>query len=246
MSTLHYNIALVSESKHLSFSALAPVAAALTKQSIRDFAPMWKRSATVTAFPSQSSVPVGYWKMIIQDDIGAPGAAGYHTDDTHQPYALIEFDSGWSVTCSHELLEMLADPWGNHLYPGIMNNKRVQILEEMCDPCEAFTYTIDGVTVSDFVVPEFFSEASRMSHTYSFLGKLTAPYQVADGGYISWIDPTNNHWYQLTNFGKVKISDLGPNAELIAGHKSLREAVDAKSAVLHATLGKSNLSIRVL
>jgi hypothetical protein len=239
---LSYNVALLSESNSLPFSDLAPVAAALSKQMIRDFEPMWRRTATVTAFQAPSAVPVGYYQIIVKDNIDAPGAAGYHSDANNQPYAWIQYDSSWSVTCSHELLEMIADPWGNRLYPGIMQGKRVQILEEMCDPCEAFTYTIDGVSVSDFVCPEFFSAVPRASKTYSFLGSLTAPYQVANGGYISWIDPTTNHWFQETNFGGVQISDLGPAAELTNGFKTLREAVDFYSATHHPKMGKVKLN----
>lgn len=238
---LSYHVALVSESKHLSFDKLAPVAAALSKQMIRDFEPMWRRTAVVTAFQAPSAVPVGYYQMIIKDDIDAPGAAGYHSDENNQPYSWIQYDSSWSVTCSHELLEMIADPWGNRLYPGVIQGKRVQILEEMCDPCEAFTYVIDGVTVSDFVTPEFFSAAPRKDHHYSFLGNLTSPYEVADGGYISWIDPSDNHWYQLTNFGGVQVSDLGPAAELTKGFKTLREAIDHYSATHHPAQGKVKL-----
>jgi hypothetical protein len=238
---LSYHVALVSESKQLPFAQLAPVAAALSKQMIRDFGPMWRRSATVTAFPDQKSIPVGYYKMIVKDDIGQPGAAGFHTDDTHQPYALIQYDSGWAVTCSHELIEMIADPWGNRLYPGTINGKRVSILQELCDPCEAFTYTVDGITLSDFLTPEWYSPVGVTGKHYSFLGRLTAPHQVADGGYLSWLDTSDNHWYQLTNFGSVQISDLGVNGKLTAGFRSLREAVDFHSAMHHPALGKKKL-----
>jgi hypothetical protein len=238
---LSYHVALVSESTSLPFVQLAPVAAALSKQMVRDFGPMWRRTATVTAFPTQASVPVGYYKIIVQDDIGQPGAAGFHTDDTHQPYALIQYDSSWSVTCSHELIEMIADPWGNRLYPGTINGKRVNILQELCDPCEEFTYPVDGVLVSDFLTPEWYSPAGVVGKQYSFMGKLTAPHQVADGGYLSWLDPSDNHWYQLTDFGTVQISDLGLNSEVIAGFGSLREAIDFHSATHHWSLGKKKL-----
>lgn len=239
---LSYNVALISESASLPFSELAPVAAALSTQMIRDFEPMWKRTATVTAYPAPSAVPVGHYPITVQDNIDQPGAAGYHTDANGQPYALIQYDSSWSVTVSHELLEMICDPWGNRMYPGVMQGKRVQILEEMCDPCEAFTYTIDGVSVSDFVVPEFFSAAPRASKTYSFLGNLSAPYEVANGGYISWIDPTTNHWMQETNFGSIQIVDLGPATALRQGFKTNREMIDHYSATHHPAMGKVKLN----
>lgn len=232
-----YHVGLISTSKKISADQLSLVAAALSKQMLRDVSPLWNFNATVSAFPS-GKVPVGYYKMTVADNIHEPGAAGYHTDDTHQPYSLIQYDTDWSVTCSHELIEMIGDPWGNRLYPGVINNKRVQVLQELCDPCEAFSYAIDGVSVSDFLLPAYYDAAVVSGKHYSFLNKLTKPYVVADGGYISWLDPSNNHWYQETNFGQIVVSDLGLNSELIKGFKSLREAVDAHSLKNHTTLGK--------
>jgi hypothetical protein len=199
---------------------------------MRDFGPMWNRQASIHAFDVRS-VPVGYYKIFVRDNINEPGAAGYHTDDTHQPYALVQYDAEWTVTVSHELIEMIADPWGNRLYPGTINGKRVQILQELCDPCEAFTYTVNGIEVSDFLTPHWYDPTMTPGKQYSFLGKLPGPHTVADGGYLSWLDPSDDHWYQETNFGKVEIADLGPNDKLIAGHKNLREAIDHHSRQNH-------------
>src|SRR5918911_1737379 len=74
--------------------------------------------ATVAAFPTLEDVPVGYWPMIVRDDIGQPGAAGIHLDKDGQPFALITMSDSWSLTASHEMLEMLADPFGNRVIPG--------------------------------------------------------------------------------------------------------------------------------
>src|SRR6266851_6398306 len=70
-------------------------------------------------------------------------------------------DSGeYSSTLSHELLEMIADP-GVNLYAigkfrdGGRKKSGLYGLE-VCDPVEANYYKIDGVTVSDFVRPEWF------------------------------------------------------------------------------------------
>ncbi len=227
---LHFHTALVSESKHLPLANLLPVAAALSKQIVRDFSPMWRRTATVNAFASRAQVPVGTWPLIVQDNIGDPSALGYHTDDNGQPYSLIKFDPDWSITASHEMLEMLADPYGNRLYPGTINGKKVMILQELCDP-------IDGVPMSDFLTPEWYDGGgANPSKHYSFLHKLTAPHQVAADGYVSWLDPTNNHWYQETNFGSLVISDLGVNGDLVG--KSLREKVDHHGRINHPLLGK--------
>ena len=56
------------------------VAAALDKQATRDFAPIWEVNSSIHAFASLEDVPLGYWPMIIQGDIGFQGAAGIRLD----------------------------------------------------------------------------------------------------------------------------------------------------------------------
>src|ERR671925_814761 len=113
---LTINLALVSEIEDHDPSDVARVAAALQRQASRDFAPVWNVSATLDAFPSLEDVPLGYWPMIVVPDV--KGAAGIHLDKDGQPFALIEMSDSWSLTASHEMLEMLADPFGNRLVPG--------------------------------------------------------------------------------------------------------------------------------
>jgi len=60
-------------------------------------------------------VPAGYWPIIIKDNIHEQGAAGYHTDKYKQPFALVQFDEGWALTSSHEMCEMLVDPFGSRM-----------------------------------------------------------------------------------------------------------------------------------
>src|SRR5438094_180299 len=137
---LTHNIALLSQTSKVSLSDLLPVAAALQKQLSRDFAPIWKRSGTVSAFADLKQVPMGFWPVIIRDDIGEPGAAGYHADKHHQPYSLVDYGENWPVTASHEVLEMDADPYGNRLRAGNHGALgRVLYLLEVADPPEAYT-----------------------------------------------------------------------------------------------------------
>jgi hypothetical protein len=73
-------LALVSETARVSGSELARVAAALNKQATRDITQLWGVQASVDAFSDLEDVPLGYWPMIVRDDIGFPGAAGIHLD----------------------------------------------------------------------------------------------------------------------------------------------------------------------
>ena len=78
------------------------------------------------AFDRLEDVPIGYLPMIVRDDIGFEGAAGIHLDDNGQPFALIQFSDSWSLTASHEMLEMLVDPLGNRLVAGAVGPTRTR------------------------------------------------------------------------------------------------------------------------
>src|SRR6266542_3806602 len=102
------HVALVPYDVDVPIPEVLRVASALQKQVTRDFAPVWNVRATVDGFGSLEAVPLGYWPVIIVSDV--KDAAGYHTDKNGQPFALVEAGSSWSLTASHETLEMLADP----------------------------------------------------------------------------------------------------------------------------------------
>src|SRR5262245_8723229 len=158
-------IALVSETRRVKNRDLMRVCAALQKQIARDFEPIWKVPATVDSFEKLEDVPIGYWPIIVRDDIGYPGAAGIHLDQDGQPFSLVQFEPQWALTASHEVLEMLADPFGSRVIAGdsIKSGQgRVEYLVEVCDPSEAaeFGYTVNGVLLSDFYTPAYFDPVS--------------------------------------------------------------------------------------
>jgi hypothetical protein len=237
---LSINLALVSEVEGHDPSDVAGVAAALQRQAARDFAPVWDVRATVDAFPALDDVPIGYWPMIIRDDIGFEGAAGIHLDKDGQPFALITFGDSWSLTASHEMLEMLGDPFGNRLVPGRSPKRgqgRVEFLVEVCDPSEAaeFGYTVNDYLVSDFYTPRFFDPVRNQATRYSFTGAITRPRTILRGGYISWHDPVSDHWWQQIWFGQRKeYRDLGV---FEASVQSLRAEIDKRTPHPQLTKG---------
>jgi hypothetical protein len=238
MPTLTQHLALVSESKKIKSADLLKVAAALQKQATRDLAPIWEAAATVSAFEKLEDVPIGYWPMIVMDNIGVNGAAGIHLDKDNQPYALItastEIDQ-WSVTAAHEMCEMLVDPYGNRVIAGDSpkdGQGRVSFLVEVCDPSEAaeFAYTVNGVLVSDFYTPSYFDPIAAPGVRYSFTGALTEPRQVRRGGYLSWEDAVTTHWWQeiwRAGADEPSFRDIGP-LDPKAG--SLRAQIDRLTA----------------
>lgn len=235
MSILLHQVALVPDNNvagQLTQSDVSRVAAALQKQATRDFAPIWEVNATVDAFTSLDDVPAGYWPIIVGQE--GQGGGGVHLDQNHQPYALVDLTPDWTVTASHECMEMLADPFGNRLVAGDSPDParpgRVQFLVEVCDPCEAPTlgYTVNGVRVSDFYTPRYFDPSiptgSPVTGRYDFRGHITAPRQVLHGGYLSWSE-ASGEWFQETFFEStpkfVSIGRLDPSAS------SLRVWIDS-------------------
>jgi hypothetical protein len=233
LSAIPIHVALVDDSHTILPADLQEVAGALNEQVLADFTPAWHVRATVGVYDHP---PAGTWAIRLRTNIGEPGALGYHSDSNRQPYSLVDVDDGnWTVTTSHELLEMIADPWGLRMHTakrplGVdVGSYRVRYLLEVCDPCEAFTYEVGGVLVSDFLLPDWYRTSPRATDRYSFTGALKAPREVADGGYVSWQDPTDKRWFQVFNQGgELSLSDLGT---FDADYALLREWTDMRANV---------------
>ena len=227
-------IALVSETDNVSVSDVCIASAALQKQVMRDFAPVWEQNGTVDPFVKLEDVPLGYWPIMIRDDIGFAGAAGIHLDEDGQPFGLVQFSKSWQLTASHEILEMLGDPFGNRVIAGQSikpGQNRVDYLVEVCDPSEAaqFGYNVNNIRVSDFYTPHFFDPVKASGVRYSFTSAITKPRDVLKGGYLSWHDPVSNHWWQQVFFGaKKQFRDLG----IITGSAvNIRSEIDRRTEV---------------
>jgi len=233
--TLLRHVALVSESAQIKASDLTQVSAALQKQATRDLVQFWNIKPTVDAFPRLEDVPLGYWPIIVMDDIEQPGAAGVHLDKNGQPFALVTASAQrdvWSLTASHEMIEMLVDPFGNRLVAGDSpkpDQGRVQFLVEACDPSEAaqFAYTVNGILVSDFYSIRFFDPVAAPGVRYSFTGAITEPRQVLRGGYLSWLDIASDIWWQEVWFDdNPTFRSLG---QLSASNGSFRSQIDRRT-----------------
>lgn len=223
------HLALVDHSKTLHAADISQAAAALQKQATRDLGPIWGIKATIDAFPDIKNVPVGYWPIIITEKIDDPSAAGYHDDKHHQPYAFVQLEKGWQLTCSHEMCEMLVDPFGNRMIASnsIKNGQgRVKYLVEVCDPSEdaSFGYSVNGILLSDFYTPHYFDPVVSAATRYSFTGALKKPREIKKGGYLSWYDPQTKKWWQATRFGASMA--IGELKGMRDSGSSLRSQVD--------------------
>jgi len=227
------HVALVDMSGKVSSTELAKVAGALNEQVQADVAPAWKLAATVGAYPES---PAGTWRIELHETIPERGAAGIHLDEHGQPYSLIALADGeWTVSTSHELIEMLVDPFARRLHTAKLLDgwsgpeapTRVRYLLEPCDPCERVTYEVGGVPVSDFVLPKFYrSSGTESGEGYSHLGSVSKPLEVLDGGYISFFS-ASKLYQRFVEAGHTKDVAIEPEATGPEGSQlSLREIAD--------------------
>jgi hypothetical protein len=205
------SISVINSSTVLQDSDITPVVDALQQQVSNDFYPTWGINAELNFIPSGKTPPPGTWWLTILDDSDQAGALGYHdlTPDglpIGKVFAATDLKIGtsWSVTTSHELLEMLADPNINLTVLVQTNSQTAGTLYayEVCDACEddSLGYNIGNVLVSDFVLPSWFeSFRSPNSTQFDKQNLITQPLQLLKGGYIGAFDiSSGSGWYQVT------------------------------------------------
>jgi len=185
---------------------------AINRQVAGDFAPYWSLGATLRlegrsqASPSKESLTdmrgdavLYLWNKADVDD-----AVGYH-ELNHRgiPYGFVfteiskALGEHWSVTLSHEALELVADPEVNLLVMGPHPKepgRDVFHWYEMCDAVQDESYDIDGVEVSNFVLPLYFTGGDEAGGRNDFLGtphrgRTLRSFGVNPGGYVGFYDP---------------------------------------------------------
>jgi len=191
-------IAILNQSTLVSNADAATMTEAVATQVRLDAAPMWDRApAAVVFYTDASAVPAAAHGIAIVDTIQdqPQGVLGFHTEDQGGKLwgvvaAKPELDNGaqvitgdWSISSvlSHEVLEMFVDPncnlWAN-------DGRGSAYSFEVCDPVEAPTYTVSGVSVSNFVTPAWFDPLAPASAQFDKLGRLTAAFSILKGGYL--------------------------------------------------------------
>lgn len=193
-------IAITNASTVLTDDQVGAIIPALQHQVSFDFKAYWDLDATLEFVPSSEQLIEGWWQIVVVDNPDQAGALGYHEMTPGgcplgKVFAKLDLDYGyhWTVTMSHELLEMLGDPWIDY---AVQASDGSFYALEVSDPVEADSlgYEIDGVLVSDFVTPSWFEDT--MADRLDFKQHLSKPLQIAPEGYISVF--VNGSWSQLT------------------------------------------------
>jgi hypothetical protein len=191
-------IAVLNQSTHISDPDAATMTEAVATQVRLDTAPLWHRApAEVVFFTDPAAIPATARGIAIVDTIQdqPQGVLGFHTEDQGGKLwgvvaAKPALDNGgqvttgdWSVSSlvSHEVLEMFVDPNCN-LWAKDGEGSAYSF--EVCDPVEAPTYTVRGVSVCNFVTPSWFDPLAAATAQFDKLGQLKAAFSILKGGYI--------------------------------------------------------------
>jgi hypothetical protein len=142
--------------------------------------------------PAEVYVPSNAWLMTVTDQPDCWGCYGFHDFNKRirpAPYAEVGTDGNWTITFTHELFEMVADPLINRFHA--VGQRKYLI--EAADPVEddSFAYTINwplgnSVLISDFPTPNWYRPGS--APPYDFKGYVSKPLELLCGGYVSWLE----------------------------------------------------------
>ena len=197
---------------------------AINRQIAEDFEPYWSFGAQLRLEGNSSSKPSaqspvdmrGDAILYLWDKTNLKGADGYHFNNNKGiPYGFVfvelsgKLQEDWSVTLSHEALELIGDAQINLLVQGPHPNgsgKTVFHSYEMCDAVQDEWYEIDGVKVSNFVLPLYFTETDEAGGRNDFLGrehsgKKLKSFGVNPGGYISYFNPATGKFGDFSRKG---------------------------------------------
>src|SRR3954462_12138665 len=107
-------VAIVDETGQIDPAALTAYAGAQGAQVSGEFADAWPHAARANVIAAQPGPH--QWAVRIRRRLDEPGALGYHTDENGVPVSYVMLTQDWTVTASHEVLEMLADPSGSYTH----------------------------------------------------------------------------------------------------------------------------------
>ncbi len=221
----------------ISDDELQKVIRSINRQIKEDFEPYWgfggqlRLEGRSGKQPSSDS-PVdmrGDAIIYVWDTLDVATAVGEHKKYySGIPYGFVftkickDLNENWSVTLSHEALELIGDPqlnlfaMGPHPHPA-ENKRPVFHCFEMCDAVQAEEYEIDDIEVSNFVLPLYFTydtekNADELGSRNDFLGtkndltgQTVTSFGVNPGGYVVIWDPEQKIWYTHTADEKAEI-----------------------------------------
>ncbi len=183
---------------------LNALANALNIQLSQHYAPAYGLPGPPATVIAATTLTKGMWPVWFFDTADVAGALAYHDLANGAPecrvFAKTTIANGSTVSCdtSHEVLETVFDQWC--AYATQLADGRF-ISNENCDSVEEATYKINGIEVSNFVLPKYFDpQAKSADGPFDYLGLLKKPAPaMLPGGYNSVFK--SGRWSQI--YGSV-------------------------------------------
>lgn len=210
-------ISVINRSHVLTDKEVQRAVRAINRQFSEDFEPHWQFGATLRldsaedrpqAHEDKPPLPRlpgrrGDAVIYLMDKATVADAEGYHDRNGGDvPFGFVFLDvcraggDEWTVALSHEAIELVGDPLNNLLVQGPHPDDHRHLvfhMFELCDAVQGETYELDGVIVSNFVLPGYFARGSVPGARNDFLGRPTRgdvllPFAIAPGGYLCFYD----------------------------------------------------------
>jgi len=188
-------LAVINASSLVTKEEVLAAIASVQVQVHRDFAPYWRVEADIALLEDGERPPANAWWLVILDNSDVGAALGYH-DLTSQrlPIGKVFVQSArmagqdWTVSMSHEVLEMLSDPYCYLTVTGPTPSGPDLYAYENCDACQAeqSEYKIGDRLVSNFCLPAWFNPwQANTAGPFDFLNKINQPFGLLPGGYAT-------------------------------------------------------------
>ena len=188
------------------------VAAAMQRQIREQFGLTYPKgygvSALVRAATEDTPAQEWEWPIGLFSHPDEPGDLGYHGKFFAKVFPLLSPETPWSSIASHEALELIRNFACNAIVQNYLGDF---MADEPCDAVERDLYQIDGIWLSNFVLPAWYEEP-KPNARYDWLGLCKQPLEVRDGGYSQTWDQDRG-WTmatkgELSSYRKA-ILDLG-------------------------------------
>ncbi|MDI9878918.1 hypothetical protein [Flectobacillus longus] len=213
-------VAIVATTKRISFNEVQKATKAIDFQIKNHVSKYWDKQiyfglqASIVCYESIQQVPYGSWLVTIDEQIDTD-SYGYHyvteQNETYAPkgtpYARIRYDRIWSLILSHEVTELLINPYLQNFRYADIGGKKVRLVVEPSDPAQFrdYGYLIDDVLVSDFTTPNYYDLVWTPNTQYSFTGQIKKPLELLENGYFSfqYLDRLDVWWQMWKVKGQI-------------------------------------------
>jgi len=194
LNTAKYHVAVLNQCESVGAAVVDKAVRALQTQIHRDLASAWGIDADLTLVPDGQTPPPKTWWLHLQEESEHEGVLAYHDVNAEGlPLGRVGVQTSaragmpWTLAASHTLLQLLANPKGATM---IADGDRF-IPQEICRPCagEQWAYQVDGVIVSDFVLPSWFEAFhAPKSALFDHMAHMNEPFEVLPGGYVFYFE----------------------------------------------------------